>query len=82
MRCILVIECLTALLLLQIRSIPYRNHERFIEFYDSRDAEAAFHALHKSSIAGKQIKLEPVDPGRMTEYYQFDNLKFLFSMCT
>ncbi|KAK4762494.1 hypothetical protein SAY86_008262 [Trapa natans] len=46
----------------EIRSIPYRSHQRFIEFYDSRDAAAAFHALDKSSIAGKQIKLEPVCP--------------------
>ncbi|KAK4779602.1 hypothetical protein SAY87_015708 [Trapa incisa] len=51
----------------EIGSVPYRNNQRFIEFYDSRDAEAAFHALDKSSIAGKQIKLEPVQSGAIKD---------------
>lgn len=48
---------------LQIRETPHRSHHKFIEFYDVRAAEVALHALNKSDIAGKQIKLEPSRPG-------------------
>ncbi|XP_039018044.1 protein MEI2-like 1 [Hibiscus syriacus] len=46
----------------EIREIPHKHDHKFIEFYDVRDAEAAFHALNRSVIAGKQIKLEPSRP--------------------
>ncbi|XAR64332.1 hypothetical protein NMG60_11024630 [Bertholletia excelsa] len=51
----------------EIREIPHQNHHKFIEFYDSRAAEAALHALNRSFIAGKQIKLEPscAEAGRL-----------------
>ncbi|XP_031387567.1 protein MEI2-like 4 isoform X1 [Punica granatum] len=54
----------------EIRNIPYRNHQRSIEFYDNRHAEAAFHALDRSGIAGKQIKVEPIHPGGMKDLLQ------------
>ncbi|XP_057970285.1 protein MEI2-like 4 isoform X2 [Malania oleifera] len=47
----------------EIRETPYQHHQKFIEFYDVRDAEAAFHALNRYDIAGKRIKLEPSRPG-------------------
>ncbi|KAG5521736.1 hypothetical protein RHGRI_034082 [Rhododendron griersonianum] len=46
----------------EIREAPQRGHHRFIEFYDVRAAEAALHALNRSDIAGKKIKLEPSPP--------------------
>lgn len=48
---------------MQIRESPNRSSHKFIEFYDVRAAEAALHALNRSDIAGKQIKLEPSRPG-------------------
>ncbi|EPS73221.1 hypothetical protein M569_01535, partial [Genlisea aurea] len=36
-----------------------RSHHRFVEFYDIRSAESALHALNRSEIAGKRIRLEP-----------------------
>ncbi|XP_022148893.1 protein MEI2-like 4 isoform X1 [Momordica charantia] len=47
----------------EIREAPHRSHHKFIEFYDTRAAEAALCALNLSDIAGKQIKLEPSRPG-------------------
>uniref|UniRef100_A0A6M2EVT3 RRM domain-containing protein n=1 Tax=Populus davidiana TaxID=266767 RepID=A0A6M2EVT3_9ROSI len=47
----------------EIRETPHKNHHKFIEFYDVRAAEAALHALNKSDIAGKRIKLEASCPG-------------------
>ncbi|KAG8649502.1 protein MEI2-like 4 isoform X3 [Manihot esculenta] len=46
-----------------IRGSPHRSHYKFIEFYDLRAAEGALHALNRSNIAGKQIKLEPCYTG-------------------
>ncbi|KAJ4961211.1 hypothetical protein NE237_021121 [Protea cynaroides] len=47
----------------EIRETPHKRHHKFIEFYDVRAAEAALHALNRSDIAGKRIKLEPSRPG-------------------
>ncbi|KAG2702860.1 hypothetical protein I3760_06G110300 [Carya illinoinensis] len=46
----------------EIRETPQRSLHKFIEFFDVRAAEAALHALNKSDIAGRQIKLEPSHP--------------------
>ncbi|XWS63482.1 hypothetical protein CRYUN_Cryun06bG0101400 [Craigia yunnanensis] len=47
----------------EIHETPQRSEHKFIEFYDVRAAEAAFHALSGSDIDGKQIKVEPSRPG-------------------
>ncbi|XP_042440508.1 protein MEI2-like 4 isoform X3 [Zingiber officinale] len=47
----------------EIHEIPHKHHQKLIEFYDVRAAEAALHALNRSDIAGKKIKLEPSFPG-------------------
>lgn len=54
---------------MQIREAPQRGHHRFIEFYDVRAAEAALHALNRSDIAGKKIKLEPSPPVGARRWY-------------
>ncbi|XVE66093.1 hypothetical protein DITRI_Ditri08aG0053100 [Diplodiscus trichospermus] len=43
----------------EIHETPERSQHKLIEFYDVRAAEAALHALNRSYIAGKQIKVEP-----------------------
>lgn len=43
----------------QICEIPHKIHQKCIEFYDTRAAEAALRALNGRYIAGKQIKLQP-----------------------
>ncbi|XWS68739.1 hypothetical protein CRYUN_Cryun04dG0117600 [Craigia yunnanensis] len=47
----------------EIHETPQTSQHKFIEFYDVRAAEAAIHALNRSDIAGKQIKVEPSHPG-------------------
>ncbi|CAN4123376.1 unnamed protein product [Withania somnifera] len=47
----------------EIRETPHRSHHKFIEFYDIRAAEAALHALNRSDVGGKQIKIEASHPG-------------------
>lgn len=47
----------------QIREAPNKHHNKLIEFYDVRAAEAALHALTTSEIGRKQIKLEASHPG-------------------
>lgn len=54
----------------EIRESPNRSSHKFIEFYDVRAAEAALHALNRSDIAGKQIKLEPSRPGGVKRLVQ------------
>lgn len=53
----------------QIREAPNKRHNKLIEFYDVRAAEAALHALNTSEIGGKQIKLEPSRPGGIRRGY-------------
>lgn len=43
----------------EIRETPQKIHQKYIEFYDTRAAEAALRELNSRYIAGKQIKLEP-----------------------
>ncbi|XP_022771079.1 protein MEI2-like 1 isoform X2 [Durio zibethinus] len=52
----------------EIRESPHKHNHKFIEFYDVRAAEAAFKALNRSVIAGKQIKLEPSRPGGVRRF--------------
>jgi RNA recognition motif-containing protein len=54
---------------LQIRESPQRHHDKFIEYYDIRDADAALSALNRSDIAGKQIKVESSLPGGTRRYF-------------
>ncbi|XVF49515.1 hypothetical protein PTKIN_Ptkin04bG0018700 [Pterospermum kingtungense] len=54
----------------EIRETPHKHNHKFIEFYDARAAEAALHALNRSDIAGKQIKLEPSRPGGLRRSMQ------------
>ncbi|KAL4342198.1 hypothetical protein GQ457_08G034580 [Hibiscus cannabinus] len=42
-----------------IRETPHKHDHKFIEFYDVKAAEAAFHAMNRNDIAGKLFKLEP-----------------------
>ncbi|THG19675.1 hypothetical protein TEA_024688 [Camellia sinensis var. sinensis] len=61
----------------EIRETPHRSHHKFIEFYDVRAAEAALHALNRSDIAGKRIKLEPIHPGGARRW----QMERLISVC-
>lgn len=56
------------------------NDYKFIEFYDVRAAEAALHALNKSEISGKQIKIEPSHPrGSNATWWLFFSSSFYSS---
>ncbi|KAM7487069.1 hypothetical protein LguiB_024553 [Lonicera macranthoides] len=59
----------------EIRETPHRSNHRFIEYYDVRCADAALHALNKSDIGGKRVKLEPSRPGGGRRLLQFPELE-------
>uniref|UniRef100_A0A6N2JZD1 RRM domain-containing protein n=1 Tax=Salix viminalis TaxID=40686 RepID=A0A6N2JZD1_SALVM len=66
----------------EIRETPYRNHHKFVEFYDVRAAEAALRALNKSDIAGKQITLEASRPGGLRGFLLSWNKMNLGLLCS
>nr|XP_010943838.1 protein MEI2-like 4 isoform X3 [Elaeis guineensis] len=47
----------------EICEMPHNLQKKFIEFYDVRAAEAAFHALNGIDVAGKKMKLESRSTG-------------------
>lgn len=53
----------------QIRETPQKIHQKYIEFYDTRAAEAALRELNSRYIAGKQIKLEPSHLRGLRKWY-------------
>eukprot|EP00002_Diphylleia_rotans_P008209 TRINITY_DN1795_c0_g1_i11.p1 TRINITY_DN1795_c0_g1~~TRINITY_DN1795_c0_g1_i11.p1 ORF type:complete len:647 (+),score=108.13 TRINITY_DN1795_c0_g1_i11:110-2050(+) len=48
---------------LEIRETPNKRHHKFVEFFDTRDAERALANLNKSELKGKKIKIEISRPG-------------------
>ena len=53
----------------EIRETPNKKFHKFIEFYDTRDAERALKQLNKSEIKGKKIKIEYSRPGGLRNRY-------------
>ncbi|KAL0213136.1 hypothetical protein RCL1_006762 [Eukaryota sp. TZLM3-RCL] len=47
----------------EIRQTPHKNHHRFIEFFDIRNAENAQKTLNKSELFGRRVKIEASRPG-------------------
>ncbi|CAF2090339.1 BnaA06g33110D [Brassica napus] len=47
----------------ELRETPYKKHQRFIEFYDVRDAVNAFDRMNGEEIYGKQVVIEFSRPG-------------------
>jgi hypothetical protein len=47
----------------EIRNTPNKNHQRFIEYFDARHADAAMTELNKKEICGRKLKIEPSHPG-------------------
>eukprot|EP01028_Stygiella_incarcerata_P011216 TRINITY_DN623_c0_g2_i1.p1 TRINITY_DN623_c0_g2~~TRINITY_DN623_c0_g2_i1.p1 ORF type:complete len:720 (-),score=169.99 TRINITY_DN623_c0_g2_i1:1055-3214(-) len=46
-----------------VRSTPHKNHQRFVEFFDVRHADAAIASMNKRDLNGRKIKIEPSHPG-------------------
>lgn len=46
-----------------MRDTPYKKHQRFVEFYDVRDAARAFDRMNGEEIGGKQVMIEFSRPG-------------------
>ncbi|CAD5324169.1 unnamed protein product [Arabidopsis thaliana] len=47
----------------ELRETPYKKHQRFVEFYDLRDAARAFDRMNGKEIGGKQVVIEFSRPG-------------------
>ncbi|KAF8090656.1 hypothetical protein N665_0470s0021 [Sinapis alba] len=47
----------------ELRETPYKKHQRFVEFYDVRDAAKAFDRMNGEEICGKQVVIEYSRPG-------------------
>ncbi|KAL9651719.1 hypothetical protein ABK040_009333 [Willaertia magna] len=53
----------------EIRETPNKKFHKFIEFYDTRDAEKAMKQLNKTELKGKKIKIEYSRPGGLRNKY-------------
>lgn len=47
----------------ELRETPYKKHQRFVEFYDVRDAAKALDRMNGEEICGKQVVIEFSRPG-------------------
>ncbi|CAH8361053.1 unnamed protein product [Eruca vesicaria subsp. sativa] len=47
----------------ELRETPYKKHQRFVEFYDVRDAAKALDRMNGEEIYGKQVVIEFSRPG-------------------
>lgn len=47
----------------EVRETPNKKFHKFVEFFDTRNAERAMEALNKTEIRGKTIKIELSRPG-------------------
>jgi RNA recognition motif-containing protein len=47
----------------EVRETPLKRHQRFIEFYDVRDAAKALREMNGKEIYGKQVDIEFSRPG-------------------
>lgn len=59
--------------------MPHNLQKKFIEFFDVRAAEAAFHALNGRDIAGKKMKLESRSNGGAPWWYYLAKFTYVFS---
>ena len=46
-----------------MRETPYKKHQRFVEFYDVRDAAKALDGINGEEICGKEVVIEYSRPG-------------------
>ncbi|KAF3535766.1 hypothetical protein F2Q69_00024471 [Brassica cretica] len=47
----------------ELRETPYKKHQRFVEFYDVRDAAKALDGMNGEEICGKEVVIEYSRPG-------------------
>ncbi|KAK4740709.1 hypothetical protein SAY87_024297 [Trapa incisa] len=48
---------------MELRDTPYKKHQRFVEFYDVRDAAKALQEMNGKEILGKNVIIEFSRPG-------------------
>lgn len=54
----------------ELRETPYKKHQRFVEFYDIRDAAKAYDRMNGEEICGKQIVIEFSRPGGLKNKFR------------
>ncbi|ESQ32870.1 hypothetical protein EUTSA_v10005263mg [Eutrema salsugineum] len=54
----------------ELRETPYKKHQRFVEFYDVRDASKAFDRMNGEEIYGKQVVIEFSRPGGLINKFR------------
>ncbi|KAI4382485.1 hypothetical protein MLD38_008443 [Melastoma candidum] len=47
----------------ELRDTPYKKHQRFVEFYDARDASRALREMNGKEINGRSVVIEFSRPG-------------------
>lgn len=47
----------------EVRETPSKRSHRFVEFWDSRDADTALRSMHKQPLFGRTINIEFAKPG-------------------
>ncbi|XP_010514256.1 PREDICTED: protein terminal ear1 homolog [Camelina sativa] len=58
----------------ELRETPYKKHQRFVEFYDVRDAARAFDRMNGEEIGGKQVVIEFSRPGGLKNRFRSSRL--------
>ncbi|EOA25625.1 hypothetical protein CARUB_v10018978mg [Capsella rubella] len=58
----------------ELRETPYKKHQRFVEFYDVRDAARAFDRMNGEEIGGKQVVIEFSRPGGLKNKFRSSRL--------
>ncbi|CAH2045420.1 unnamed protein product [Thlaspi arvense] len=54
----------------ELRETPYKKHQRFVEYFDIRDAARAFDGMNGEEICGKQVVIEFSRPGGLKNKFR------------
>lgn len=54
----------------ELRETPYKKHQRFVEFFDIRDAAKAYDRMNGEEICGKQVVIEFSRPGGLKNKFR------------
>ncbi|XP_022726214.1 protein terminal ear1-like [Durio zibethinus] len=66
----------------ELRETPLKKHQKFVEFYDVRDAAKALREMNGKEINGKQVVIEFSRPGGYSKRFFNANNVNAFTACT
>ncbi|OMO60328.1 hypothetical protein CCACVL1_24241 [Corchorus capsularis] len=66
----------------ELRETPLKKHQKFVEFYDVRDAAKALREMNGKEINGRQVVIEFSRPGGFNRKFFNANFNAFASACT